>query len=83
MKKYSDLFNYKGKTFRYNYERNLVEYVFVSNEDDDILGWKKGDIIECDAVGLKKENWENKTARREYLSEYIADLEYELQFYAV
>ena len=81
MTRYSEIYNYQGKAFRYDYENSLLQYVYIVEEDDELLG-KKGDIVEIDAVGLNKEHWENKPQRDEYLFEYVADLEAEAEFYA-
>lgn len=80
MKEYSEILKYKGKLFRYNYNDSLVEYGFISQEDDADFGWKTGEFIEIDAIGLSRENWENKEARNEYLQEYIFQLEEELRY---
>lgn len=77
-KRYSEIYNYRGKKFRYDYKDSIVEYGFI-NDESDFLG-KEGEFIEVDCVGLRKENWENKGARNEYLNEWIIAIDYELQF---
>ena len=79
-KRFSEIYKRKGKSFRYDFERQLVSYVYVVKEDDEILDEKKGEIIELDTAGLKVENWKNKESRNMYLDEFIYDIEEELKY---
>ena len=79
-KRYSEIYKRKDKSFRYDFERQLVSYVYVVEEDEEILDAKKGEIIELDTAGLKVENWKNKGSRNMYLDEFIYDIEEELKY---
>lgn len=93
--KYSHLFEYRGKYFRYDYENALVNWVSLPTEEEkqDNKEWLEkyckplytmdefGYIVN-DSVGLRKENWDNKEARCEYLDGYIEDLEEEARILA-
>lgn len=86
------------KSFRYNYDHSVVEWVTKASAEEikDNKEWqaKYGkdlwDIDEdgymvVDAIGLHKENWDNKEARMEYLNEWVMDIEettaYELDMF--
>lgn len=56
--KYSKIVKRRGRKFRYNYERGLFEWI----DKDDNGEWE---VI--GAVRLRKENWENKEIRDDYL----------------
>ena len=86
MKKYSAVYKRDGFSFRYNFERCVVEYVNKPSKEDlaDNEEWiaKYGkplfDIVDgyevIDAVGLRAENWKNKALRDDYLDEWIFEL---------
>lgn len=78
--RFSEIVKVKGKSFRYDYEKKLVQYVFIIEEDDEVLGWKKGNIDVIDEVGLREENWNNKNNRKQYLIEYACQLEEEVRW---
>lgn len=78
-----------GKTFRYNRERCVVEYVEKATPDmlNDNAEWQKKfgrDLWEItdgytvlDTVGLRPENWNSKEARTEYLTGWAMELDEE------
>ena len=72
--RYSEIYELDGKKFQYNYTDSIVEYIYVLEEDEEMLG-HKGDIFEMDEAGLKRENWDNKEIRDEYLREWIMELD--------
>lgn len=84
-----------GKLFRYDFDHYVVEY--ISKADDEMIAddaqWERkygrrlynigeDGYIVLDTVGLHKENWTNKDARDEYLSEWVFELDEELHFLA-
>lgn len=89
-KKYSRVCKVRKRMFRYNYERCVVEYVFKVNKEmlADNVEWqaKYGkDLWEiedgycvADAVGLRKENWNNKELRLPYLEMWNDELDEEV-----
>ena len=72
--KYSKIDKRRGRKFRYNYERGLIEWI----DKDDNGEWE---VI--DAVGLRKESWENKGLRDEYLFIWNVDIDDELKYMAM
>lgn len=87
MKK-SGIYKFGGKIFRYDFDHCLVELLAkaTKQELDDNAEWlaKYGkplwDIdsdgyIEIAAAGLRKENWQRRAVRDEYLAEWIAEIE--------
>lgn len=77
MKRYSDIYSYKRKLFRYDFENAIVERVMIAEEDEEILHAKKGDIIVLSNAGMQRKNWNNKSIRNELLTEWIEELDYE------
>jgi len=76
--------------FRYDFTHCVVENIAKADEDDIKLDkeWKEThgySLLDIDVegymilsvAGLSKENWRNKAARKEYLNEWIADIEEE------
>lgn len=82
MKRYSEVYSYRGKHFRYDYERSILEYIWIVEEDDEELKLHKGDIEVLNGAGLKEENWKNKRLRNMYLSEWILELDEESEYLA-
>ena len=93
MKKYSGVYKREGFSFRYNFERCIVEYVSKPSKEElaDNEEWvakfgkplwdiEEGFIV-IDAVGLCPENWKNKEVRDEYLDEWIFELREAVEFY--
>lgn len=72
--KYSKIVRRRGRKFRYNYERRLIEWINKDNNG-------KWEVI--NAVGLRKENWENKNLRDEYLFIWNVDIDDELRYMAM
>ncbi len=72
--KYSKIVRKSGRKFRYNYERALIEWI----DKDENGEWE---VIA--AVGLRKENWENKELRDEYLFAWNVDIDDELRYMAM
>ena len=91
MAKKSSPYKYEGKTFRYDFQNHLVEYLYKASADEireeqewrDSHGGRHLIDIEDDgfvvvmAVGLREGNWRNKASRNEYLSEWIDDIDEE------
>lgn len=57
MKRYSEIYSYKRKLFRYDFENAIVECVMIAEEDDEILHEKKGDIIVLSGAGMEKRSF--------------------------
>lgn len=72
MARYSKHYKYMGKTFRYDYDNAIVEWIY---KDEETGLWE-----EIDGAGLRLENWKNKEVRDEYLAEWCADLEDEIAY---
>lgn len=88
LNKYSSPYEFENKLFRYNYEDCLVEWIHKATEKEieENEEWKKAhnnhhlynigedgfEII--DTVGLRKENWNNKEIRNEYLEEWCFEI---------
>ena len=72
--KYSKIVRRRGRKFRYNYERRLIEWINKDNNGE----WK---VI--NAVGLRKENWENKEIRDDYLFLWNIEIDDELKYMAM
>ena len=64
---YSRNYKIEGKTFRYDYDNAIVEWIY---KDEDTGEWEV-----LDGVGLRYENWVNKDARDEYLTEWAYEIE--------
>ena len=76
-----------GKLFRYDFDRSVVEYIIKADAEtiDAEIEWEQkhgsqlygvgadGYIVLASA-GLRKENWTNTAARKEYLSEWADEL---------
>ena len=92
----TQIYTFKGKTFRYDFDHGIVEYIAKADAEmiKDEEEWKANHngrslwhidpdgYTVIDSVGLRRENWDNEAIRDEYLAEYIADLEYEARCYA-
>lgn len=90
----SAIIKINGRHFRYDYETAMVYWVQKATEEDieDNLKWREqfgSDLFPIedgwmllDCVGLRRENWLNKEAREEYLTEWIAELGYESEILA-
>ena len=61
----------RGKQFRYNYDRALVEWVCKPTDPDDEV--EDGYVI-LDSVGLSRKNWDNKESRAYYLDLWVDDI---------
>jgi len=72
--KYSKIVKRSGRMFRYNYERGLFEWI----DKDDNGEWE---VI--DAFRLRKENWENKEIRDDYLFLWNIEIDDELIYMAM
>ena len=76
-----------GKLFRYDFDHSVVEYIIKADAEtiDAEIEWEQkhgsqlygvgadGCIVLASA-GLRKENWTNTAARKEYLSEWADEL---------
>lgn len=78
------------RTFRYDYDSCIVELISKASDEDLQMeaDWKakyKSSLFDIDdmgymvlnGVGLRKENWDNKSIRDEYLSEWNSELDEE------
>ena len=88
----SNVYRYRGKLFRYDFDNAVVEYIYKASKEDieDEESWirehgrplfdidDKGYIV-VDSVGLSQKNWKNKAARDEYLYQYCVDLDEEAE----
>lgn len=76
-----------GKLFRYDFDHSVVEYIIKADAEtiDAEIEWeqKRGSqlygvgadgCIVLASAGLRKENWMNTAARKEYLSEWADEL---------
>lgn len=92
MKKYSGIYKFNGRSFRYDFEHSIVELVQKADKEmlKDNIEWREKygrDLWELDehgihvvdGVGLNVKNWKSKMARDMYLSEWCADLDYEAE----
>lgn len=83
----SSPYKFEGKTFRYDFDRCVVEYIFKATEEDiadeqewiekyerPLLGIDEEGYIVASTVGLRKENWTRKPVRDEYLSGWVDEL---------
>lgn len=88
----SKVYEQDGKLFRYNYDDAVVEYVYKATEEDkaEEAEWleKHGcslHHIDSDgyavvaSIGLRQDNWDHEELRREYIAQWIADLDEELR----
>ena len=88
----SKVYEQDGKLFRYNYDDAVVEYVYKATEEDkaEEAEWleKHGcslHHIDSDgyavitSIGLRRDNWDHEELRREYIAQWIADLDEELR----
>ena len=82
-----------GRLFRYDYDRCVVEYIYKASAEDikeeqewiaehgrPLLDIDADGYSVVDSVGLRKENWDNREARREYLGEWSAELDEEAKW---
>ncbi len=67
--KYSRNYKRGNKTFRYDFENCIVEWIY---KDEETGNWE---VLE--GVGLRAENWKNKSIRDEYLDMWIDEIEEE------
>lgn len=76
-----------GKLFRYDFDHSVVEYIIkadaetISEENEwkrkygsQLYGVGADGYIVLASAGLRKENWTNTAARKEYLSEWADEL---------
>lgn len=83
-------YRYLGKLFRYDFDLAEVEYIFKADQEmiDEEIEWEQkhgsqlfgidedGYMVTA-TVGLNEKNWNNKTARDEYLFQWVAELDEE------
>lgn len=90
MSKLSPVYEFQDKLFRYDYDNCLVQLVYKADTEmyNDNMEWQEKykknlwDIdedgyIESCAVGLRRENWDNKDIRDEYLFGWADELDEE------
>jgi len=99
LSRYSELYAYGNKFFRYNYTDALVTMLSKASEEEiaEEQEWKENhngkglfDLLEIDgtyyykweSVGLSKEHWDDEECRKEYLSQYVNDVEEECSYLA-
>lgn len=94
--RYSKPYKRGRRLFRYDYENAIVEWVSKATEEEyrDNAEWESNHpgrrnrlwdigedgLISHEGVGLRKENWENKEARNEYLDEWNFELDEESEW---
>lgn len=91
--KYSGIYRFERKLFRYNFTHNVVEWVYKARKSEiaEEKEWieKHGrplhhidelGYIVLDSAGLRLENWKRKAVRDEYLSEWVYDMNEELRY---
>lgn len=80
-----------GKTFRYDFDRCVVEHIYKADEETiqseadwkarhdgrSLYGIDEDGYIVCNTVGLSKKNWIDKETRDEYLAGWVDELEEE------
>ena len=71
-----------GKLFRYDFDHSVVEYIIKADEweqkhGSQLYGVGADGYIVLASAGLRKENWTNTAARKEYLSGWADELEEE------
>ena len=83
-------FRFQNKLFRYDFDSATLEYIVKATKEDIAdeeetfrkLGRHLCEIVDgymiLDTVGLRRENWNNKAARNEYLFQWCADLDEEM-----
>lgn len=83
-----------GKLFRYDYDNAVVEYVYKLSDEEiqdeldwmekhngkPLVGMDENGFSVVESVGLRRENWENKEARMEYLSVWADELDEEAAY---
>ena len=71
-----DYYKYKGKDFAYDKKHSIVMQIFKDDEEVEMMGddapWR-----ELEGVGLRRDNWDDKNLRNQYLDEWIMDIEAE------
>lgn len=70
--RYSDIYNYHGRIYRYDYKDCYLQWIDNSDEEPD-----KFEVV--DEIGLSRENWDNKEVRDEYLAEWAAEIDAEVE----
>ena len=84
------------KTFLYDEEHAIVHYVTPATEEEkqdneewqvkygknlwDFINHNGKDYTLITSAGLSRENWKNKEAREEYLSEWLWELDEEVKY---
>lgn len=83
-----------GKLFRYDYDNSVVEYVYKLSDEEiqdeldwmekhngkPLVGMDEDGFSVVESVGLRRENWENKEARMEYLNVWADELDEEAAY---
>ena len=94
MAKYSRVYKFGDRKFRYNYDDGVVELVFKPNKEmlDDNKEWMEkfghplwelsDGYCVADSVGLRRENWVDKESRDSYLGMWVDEIDEELAFEA-
>lgn len=70
--RYSDIYWFQGRIYRYDYKDAYLQWLDNSDEEPD-----KYDIV--DEIGFSRENWDNKSVRDEYLAEWAAEIDAEVE----
>ena len=91
MGRYSRPYKRGRRLFRYDFERCIVECVCAASEEmkkeeadwiekhgRPLYGIDDQGLMSYESVGLRRENWMEKSARNEYLDEWNAELDEEL-----
>lgn len=93
MAKLSSPYKFHGKIFRYDFTNSLVQYLYKASPEEiqEEQEWRQKhhssliDIdddgyVEVTAAGLRRENWDRKEVRDEYLAGWIEEIEEENEY---
>lgn len=81
-KKYSEIYKDEdsGRSFRYNYENQVLEYLQLYDYDDNDNKFKLVEPIVIDSIGLSVSNW--KENPQYWIEQYDMQIEEEVSYLA-
>jgi hypothetical protein len=80
-KKYSKVYNFEGRKYRYNFEECVLEWVHDEDckfDENDELIFFKIPLKVADCIGLSKDGWNNN--KMDYIAEYHAQIDEEVLY---
>ena len=95
MERYSEVYTFEGRLFRYDYNSSNAE--LLGKADENVLlmekEWERDfneplfhigadGLYVVTEIGFNAENWKNKAVRDEYLFEWIAQIEEDVRWLA-